>query len=76
MHIQMRPGPSLPGLLQQLPPLSEETGPDTAHESPPGNSARAEHDATLLVAALEELAARRAAIEWLVQADLLCRCLV
>jgi hypothetical protein len=36
----------------------------------------AEHDANLLVAALEEIEARRAAIEWLVDANLLCRCLV
>jgi hypothetical protein len=36
----------------------------------------ADHDATLLVAALEEIASQRAAIEWLLQADLLCRCLV
>jgi hypothetical protein len=36
----------------------------------------AEHDASLLVAALEDIEARRAAIEWLVDANLLCRCLV
>ena len=36
----------------------------------------AEHDATLLVAALEDIEARQAAIEWLVDANLLCRCLV
>jgi len=35
-----------------------------------------EHDATLLVAALEDVASRRAAMEWLLEADLLCRCLV
>ena len=35
-----------------------------------------EHDANLLVAALEDIEARRAAIEWLVDANLLCRCLV
>jgi len=34
------------------------------------------HDPTLLVAALEEIEARRAAIEWLLAADLLCLCLV
>ncbi|MBV8144458.1 MAG: hypothetical protein JO184_05570 [Gammaproteobacteria bacterium] len=39
-------------------------------------SAGAEHDATLLPAALEEVAARRAAIEWLLEADLLAACLV
>jgi hypothetical protein len=36
----------------------------------------ADHDATLLVAALEEIESRRAAIEWLLEADLLCHCLV
>lgn len=34
------------------------------------------HDPTLLIAALEEIEARRAAIEWLLDADLLCVCLV
>ena len=36
----------------------------------------AAHDPTLLVAALDEIEARRKALEWLVDADLLCRCLV
>jgi hypothetical protein len=36
----------------------------------------AEHDANLLVAALEDIEARQAAIEWLVDANLLCGCLV
>ncbi len=35
-----------------------------------------EHDATLLVAALEHLEVQRAAIEWLADADLLRLCLV
>lgn len=35
-----------------------------------------EHDANLLVAALEDIGARQAAIEWLVDANLLSRCLV
>ena len=34
------------------------------------------YDPVLLVAALEEIGARRAAIEWLLDADLLCLCLV
>ncbi len=34
------------------------------------------HDATVLVAALEEIEARRAAIAWLLEADLLRLCLV
>lgn len=36
----------------------------------------AEHDANLLIAALEDIGARQAAIEWLVDANLLSRCLV
>ena len=36
----------------------------------------ADHDAALLVAALEDIASQRAAIAWLLEADLLCRCLV
>jgi hypothetical protein len=36
----------------------------------------AEHDATLLVTALEDLQAQRVAIEWLLDADLLCLCVV
>lgn len=34
------------------------------------------HDPTLLFAALAEIEARRAAIEWLLEADLLRKCLV
>ena len=40
------------------------------------SASTAAHDPTLLVAALEEIEARRAAIEWLLDADLLCLCLV
>jgi hypothetical protein len=35
-----------------------------------------DHDETLLVAALEVIESRRAAIEWLLEADLLRLCLV
>jgi hypothetical protein len=35
-----------------------------------------EHDGALLVAALEAVEVRRAALEWLLEADLLCLCLV
>ena len=45
------------------------------HET--GSAARlAEHDETLLVTALEDLQAQRVAIEWLLDADLLCLCVV
>lgn len=36
----------------------------------------AAYDPTLLLAALEEIEVQRAAIEWLVDADLLCLCSV
>jgi hypothetical protein len=36
----------------------------------------ADHDATLVVASLEEIESRRAAIEWLLEAGLLGQCLV
>ena len=60
--------PSLPAAIE--PDISRRELP--ARRSDPG----AEHDATLLVAALERLEAQRAAIEWLVDADLLRLCLV
>ena len=41
-----------------------------------GSEAAAGYDADLLVAALEDIELRRAAIEWLLEADLLCVCLV
>jgi hypothetical protein len=40
------------------------------------SEATAGYDADLLVAALEDIESRRAAIEWLLEADLLCVCLV
>jgi hypothetical protein len=36
----------------------------------------AAYDADLLVAALEDIESRRTTIEWLLEADLLCACLV
>jgi hypothetical protein len=40
------------------------------------SEATAGYDADLLLAALEDIESRRAAIEWLLEADLLCVCLV
>lgn len=40
------------------------------------SEATAGHDADLLVAALEDIQSRRAAIEWLLEANLLCACLI
>jgi len=41
-----------------------------------GPDACRDHDPTVLVTALEEIEARRAGLEWLLHADLLCRCLI
>jgi hypothetical protein len=69
-------------VFQPAPP-SETTAVDIAdYASPPAldsdtaDSATTAHDPTLLIAALEEIEARRAAIEWLLEADLLCACSV
>ena len=58
-----------------LPPTGE---PDNSRCHLPACTAEppAAHDATLLVAALEDLEAQRVALEWLLEADLLCVCLV
>jgi hypothetical protein len=40
-----------------------------------GSGLRVEHDAALLLAALEEIESRRAALQWLAEADLLRVCL-
>jgi hypothetical protein len=69
----------LPGASQhgQLPP----PGSIPADASPcaqarMGIAPTAGYDPVLLLAALEEIEARQAAIGWLLEADLLCRCLV
>jgi hypothetical protein len=54
---------------------TETAGPRSA-SSALGTASAGHHDATLLVAALEEIDSRRRALDWLVEADLLCRCLV
>ncbi len=41
-----------------------------------GSDSYSDHDPTLLVAALEDIEARRAALEWLLDADLLGECLI
>jgi hypothetical protein len=46
------------------------------HAAPPESDPGVDHDATLLIAALEVIESRRAAVEWLVEADLLRLCLV
>ena len=63
-----KPPPSQPRAdhFRYLPPC------DSDPPAPPD----AMHDATLLVAALDDLEARRVALEWLLENDLLCACLV
>ena len=67
--------PSCPPLRSSLP---ETMAPDITGSAAPAMSSdtTAGYDPVLLVAALEEIEARRAAIEWLLDADLLCLCLV
>jgi hypothetical protein len=50
---------------------------ETNRSGEPGNGSvpMVDHDPTLLLAALEEVQARRLAIEWLLEADLLRLCL-
>ena len=41
-----------------------------------GSDSHCDHDPTLLVRALEEIEARRAGLEWLIDSDLLFQCLI
>lgn len=58
--------------------IPETTEPGMAFGAKLGSSpaATAGYDADLLVAALEDIELRRAALEWLLEADLMCVCLV
>lgn len=76
MRTQTTPGPTAPSVLQQPVSLPEEMEPDTSYEFRARSLDPAEHDPTLLVAALEQLEVQRAAIEWLAHSDLLRLCLV
>ena len=69
MHLGVTPDPTLPCV--HLPSL---VLPDTRPKIT--RRTLTEHDATLLVAALEDIEARRAALEWLLDRDLLRFCLV
>ena len=57
-------------------PATTETAAPRYARSSLGAALTADHDATRLVAALEEIDTRRTALEWLLEADLLRRCLV
>lgn len=78
MRIETTPKHATPYVFQRPPSLPERTEPGISRcESPEKSSDPAcEHDATLLIAALEDLETKRAAIEWLVDARLLHVCLV
>lgn len=77
MRTETIAGPPAAYVLQQPPSLPETTEPDLSRCDLRASRSDlpAEHDATLLVAALEDLEAQRAAIEWLLDADLLWVCM-
>jgi hypothetical protein len=76
MHVLIHDSPAGRGLSS--PRNGERIRPDVRRNAGPAakSDPRIEHDETLLVAALEVIASRQAAIEWLVEADLLRLCLV
>jgi hypothetical protein len=76
MRTQTTLPPTGPSVLAQPVPLPEEMEADICYAFRASSLDPAEHDPTLLVAALEQLAVQRAAIEWLAHADLLRLCLV
>ena len=71
------PGPIPPPVLPSSWPRVE-TEPEIAGAALPvsRSDAASEHDATLLLAALAEIRARQAALEWLLDRELLGACLV
>jgi hypothetical protein len=71
------PGSPAQGVLRPS-SMRETTEPGIAPGAKLGgrSEATAGYDADLLVAALEDIELRRVAIEWLLEADLLCVCLV
>jgi hypothetical protein len=78
MRIETTPERATPYVLQQPPSVPAPIEPDISRCELPTeiSDPASEHDATLLIAALEDLEAKRAAIEWLVDAQLLHVCLV
>jgi hypothetical protein len=69
------PGARGGGLPPPQMPRRTRTGIYRSAEPGSGSGPMADHDATLLLAALEEVEARRLAIEWLLEADLLRLCM-
>ena len=68
----------LPAGAPPSPPTPRRTQAGVPRHSKPTmrSESAADHDATLLLAALEDIESRRAAIEWLLEAGLLGQCLV
>ena len=68
----------LPAGVLPSSPISRRTEAGVPRRSKPAmrSESAADHDTTLLVAALQDLESRRAAIEWLLEAGLLGQCLV
>ena len=79
MRTEITSGPTAARVFQPSP-----SGPETTESRACGcrlparssSDPQAGHDATLIVAALEDLGAQREAMEWLLDADLLHLCLV
>jgi len=67
MRVEPAPGRTSPCALPRSVSLVK-TEPEIAQHE--------QHDATLVVAALEDIHTRQATLEWLLEADLLGRCLV
>ena len=78
MRTETTPRMTTSNVLQPPPSQPGTSEPDVPRCTLPSRSSdpSAEHDASQLVAALEDLEAQRAAIEWLVDADLLRLCLI
>jgi len=78
MHTETTSGRATTPVVKQPPllPQTRERDHFRRHMPPYGSEPSAAHDATLLVAALDDLEARRVALEWLLENDLLCACLV
>lgn len=81
MRTETTSGRTTTSVLKQPPSLPQARESDHFRYLPPRDpeppaTQEAMHDAMLLVAALDDLEARRVALEWLLENDLLCACLV
>jgi len=76
MYILIHDAPAPRGLSSPKIPARTRTAITRSEELATESAPAVDHDATLLVAALEVVESRRAAIEWLLEGDLLRVCLV